>query len=881
VDTLVRFLRKLGILIRREKFNNELEEEMAFHREQTEKEFHTGGMASASAQHAAKRQFGNATRLKEQSHEVVGFRLESVLHDLRFALRQLVKNPGFACTAILILALGIGASVAFFAFVDAALLKPLPYLNPARLVGVYEHTLLCPLCNLSYFDYLDWKKDNKAFASFDVWNSTGFLLKTPAGVQPALGTRVSGGFFHTLGVSPVLGRDFHANEDTPGGPHTVLLSYSTWQKRYSGRQDVIGQTITLNDISYTVIGVLPREFQFALRGGAEFWTTIHDPNSCEKRRGCHNLYGIARLKEGVSVQAALADMTSIANQLALQYPVSNNGQGAAVLSLSEAIVGDIRPILLVLLSGAGLLLLIASINVASLLLVRSESRKREMAVRGALGASPARLIRQFVTEGLVLVMAGSLLGVAAAYVVMQLILKLVPVNMLAGMPYLQGLGLHSHVVIFAGAISLLAAVLFSITPALRLSFSDLREDLAEGGRGTAGTLWRRFGANFVVLELATAVVLLVGAGLLGKSFYRLLHVDLNFQPDHLATLEVAVPRVGYEKDEQIVALGRQISSQISSLPGVKSAGLTSMLPATCHCNTTWFRVLGHPWHGEHNDSPERDVSSDYFTTLQAKLLRGRYFTETDDASKPGIVIINQALAKKYFPDEDPIGKKIGNLELSPKSLTEIVGVVDDIREGALDSEIDPVVYYPFNQSPDNYFNIVVRTSQDEASLLPVLVNTVHKIDSNIGVREEITMTQRIGESQTAYLHRASAWLVGGFAGLALLLSVVGLYGVIAYSVSQRTREIGVRMALGAQRSSVYQLILKEAGWLTVVGVAAGLICSVFATTLMQKLLFGVRSWDVATLASVAALLVISALLASFIPARRAASVNPVEALRAE
>ena len=881
MDTLVRFLRKLGILIRREKFNNELEEEMAFHREQTEKEFHTGGMASASAQHAAKRQFGNATRLKEQSHEVVGFRLESVLHDLRFALRQLVKNPGFACTAILILALGIGASVAFFAFVDAALLKPLPYLNPARLVGVYEHTLLCPRCNLSYFDYLDWKKDNKAFASFDVWNSTGFLLKTPAGVQPALGTRVSGGFFHTLGVSPVLGRDFHANEDTPGGPHTVLLSYSTWQKRYSGRQDVIGQTITLNDISYTVIGVLPREFQFALRGGAEFWTTIHDPNSCEKRRGCHNLYGIARLKEGVSVQAALADMTSIANQLALQYPVSNNGQGAAVLSLSEAIVGDIRPILLVLLSGAGLLLLIASINVASLLLVRSESRKREMAVRGALGASPARLIRQFVTEGLVLVMAGSLLGVAAAYVVMQLILKLVPVNMLAGMPYLQGLGLHSHVVIFAGAISLLAAVLFSITPALRLSFSDLREDLAEGGRGTAGTLWRRFGANFVVLELATAVVLLVGAGLLGKSFYRLLHVDLNFQPDHLATLEVAVPRVGYEKDEQIVALGRQISSQISSLPGVKSAGLTSMLPATCHCNTTWFRVLGHPWHGEHNDSPERDVSSDYFTTLQAKLLRGRYFTETDDASKPGIVIINQALAKKYFPDEDPIGKKIGNLELSPKSLTEIVGVVDDIREGALDSEIDPVVYYPFNQSPDNYFNIVVRTSQDEASLLPVLVNTVHKIDSNIGVREEITMTQRIGESQTAYLHRASAWLVGGFAGLALLLSVVGLYGVIAYSVSQRTREIGVRMALGAQRSSVYQLILKEAGWLIMVGVVAGLTCSVFATTLMQKLLFGVRSSDVATLMAVAALLVISALLASFIPARRAASVNPVEALRAE
>jgi len=881
MQAIMLFLRKLRIFLTRDTFSRELEEEMAFHREQAAQELQSEGVSSTEAHHTARRHFGNDTRLKEQSHEIVGFRIESVWQDFRFALRQLHKNPGFATVAILVLTLGIAASVAIFSFVDAALIKPLPYQNPSRLVGVYETATFCPRCNLSYQDYLDWKKDNKVFSSFDAWGWAGYLWKSPAGVQPIPAARVAGGFFHTLGVSPALGRVFTEADDTPSAPRTVVLTYSAWQKRFGGRKDILGQSLTLDDAAYTVIGVLPPEFHFAPRGGAEFWTTLHDPNSCEKRRSCHNLFGIARLKDGVSIQTALANMKSIAAQLEKQYPGSNLGQGALVMSLSDAIVGDIRPILLVLLSGAGLLLLIACVNVASLLLVRAENRKREMAVRGALGASPGRLVRQFVTEGLVLVAASMVSGLAAAYGAIHLLLKLIPADMLQQMPYLQSLGLNMRVLAFAAVLALFAAAVFSLTPALRLSVSNLREDLAEGGRSAAGTTWKRLGSNLVALELAIAVVLLAGAGLLGKSFYRLLHVTLNFNPDHLATVEINAPDASYGKDPQSIALSKRVLGRIASMPGVISVGHTSMTPVECNCNTTWFRVLGHPYHGEHNDAPEREVSVDYFKTIQARLMRGRFFTDADNASSAQVIIINQTLANQFFPGENPIGKMIGDTDLSRKSMRQIVGVVDDIREGGLDQEIRPAVYYPFDQSPEDDFSIVVRTAQDPKSMLPALVKAIHDIDPNIGVRDEFTMMQQINDSETAYLHRSSAWLVGGFAALALLLSVVGLYGVIAYSVSQRTREIGVRMALGAQRSSVYQLILKEATWLIALGIVAGLAGSLAVTTLMGKLLFGVHSWDVPTLAAVALLLGLSALLASYIPARRAASVNPVEALRAE
>jgi predicted permease len=832
-------------------------------------------------------QYSGLARRQCRSHGGVAQRVEKgeamngFLHDFRYALRQLRKSPGFAFTAILVLGLGICASVAIFGFVDAALIKPLPYPHPNRLVLVTESVPMIPVANLSYPDYLDWKRLNQVFSSMEVCGVESHLVRTPSGTEPVSGLRVSDGFFHALGIAPVLGRDFYSGEDLPSAPKTVILSYGTWQKRFGGKKDVVGDIVSLSGIPYTIVGVLPEDFQFALGGNQEFWTTLHASDSCALRRSCHNLVGIGRLKDGVSVESALANMKAIASQLELQYPKDNRGQGATVLPLSDAIVVDVRPILLALLGGAGLLLVIACVNVSSLLLVRCESRRREIAVRGALGATRARLIRQFITEGIVLVAAGSVLGVVASDATMRILTRLISKDMMDGMPYLSGLGLNSHVLAFAAAISVFAAVLLSLPPVVRLPLTKFREGLSEGGRGYAGTLWRRFGMNLVVVELAIAVVLLVGAGLLGQSLYRLLHVDLGFKSDHLATVQIFLSDASYPKDEQTVAVERQIVSRVASLPGVESAGVSTVLPVSFNGNTDWIRFVGRPYNGEHIEVNEREVSPAFFPTLQAKLLRGRYFREADDASKPPVVMINQTLVRKYFPGEDPIGKRIGDTELTPKSIKEIVGVVDDVKDGSLDSEIWPAVYYSLDQNPFGYFSLVARTSQAEASVLPALVATVHDIDPGIGATNEMTMSAKINDSQSAYLHRSAAWLVGGFAVVALLLGIVGLYGVIAYSVSQRTREIGVRMALGAQRSSVYQLILKEAGWLTAVGIGLGLLSSIAAATLIHSLLFGVRSWDATTLAAVSGLLAMSAMLASYIPARRAARVDPMVALRYE
>jgi macrolide transport system ATP-binding/permease protein len=806
---------------------------------------------------------------------------DNLRRDFRFSLRQLRKNRGFTFTAVFVLALGVCAAVSIFAFVDAALLQPLPYRDPARLVGVFESIAMCPLCNLSYPDYVDWKQRNVVFSSFDVYDGNGFALSTPGGREPVRGARVSDGFFRTLGVAPALGRDFRPDDDLKGAPHTALLSYSAWQHRYGGKRDVLGQAVRLDDAAFVVIGVLPREFHFAPVGQPEFWVAYQAENGCDLRRSCHGLYGVARLKDGVSQAAALANVTAIAKQLEREYPESNRDQGAAVAPLAEGIVGNIRPMLLVLLSGAALLLLIAGVNVAGLLLVRSQSRKREIAVRTALGASSGRLIGQFVTEALVLVAAGTVLGLASAHWTIGLLRSLISENVAARLPFLSGLGLNGHVLAVAGAVAVAAAVLLSVPPAFGVWSAKVSEGLAEASRGSAGTTWRRLGSRLVVLELATAMVLLAGAGLLGKSLYLLLHVAIGLQPDHLVTLDVMTPEAAYSSGAQEIALTREIAGQIEALPGVQSVGFAALgIPLSGNGNTTWFRVLGRPWHGEHNETPERDVSAAYFATLGARLLRGRYFHESEDASKPRVAIVNQAFARAYFPNEDPIGRQITYLSHDPVPI-ELVGVVEDIREGPLDSAIPPVLYMPFNQNTDSYFSLVVRTSRDERSLVKAMRAEIRRINPDIVPIGGGSMTEQIDNSASAYLHRTLAWLVGGFAALALLLGVVGLYGVIAYSVSQRAREIGIRMALGAQQGSVYRLILKEAGWLIAAGIGMGLGGAVAAASMMRGLLFGVRSWDAETLAPVAVVLGVAALAASFIPARRAASVNPVDALRAE
>ena len=881
MKSLRAWIARLAAVFSREQREHELADEMQSLLQLHIDENLRSGMSAEQARRDALARLDHIEPVKDAYREHDrSLYLESFLQDLQFSLRQLIKYPGFSITAIFVLALGIASSVAIFSFVDAALIKPLPYPDPESLVHVTESIPLFPRANLSYLDYLDWKRMNKVFTSLEIYGNRGFMLSTPRGGELVSGGRVSDGFFRTLGVSPALGRDFYSGEDLASAPNTVILTYATWQTRYGGRPDILGQSINLSGTPYEIVGVLPAAFQFAPRGKIEFWTTLHPGNGCEARRSCHNFEGIARLKPGVTVQAAFADTKLVAQQLEAQYPDSNRGQGASVAPLAEVIVGDIRPILLVLLSGAGLLLLIACVNVASLLLVRSESRKREITIRGALGASPTRLIRQFITEALVLSAVAAFVGLAFAHVAMKLLIGLISADMMAGMPFLRGLGLNLHTLIFAASISVLAAVLFSITPLVRLPFGHMREGLADGARGS-GSQWRRFGGRLVIVELATAMILLVAAGLLGKSFYRLLRVDLGFEPQNLATLQLMAPAAVFKGDEQLIALNRQVVDRLLAVPGVQSVALTSVLPITSNGNTTWIRFLGRPYNGEHNEVMERDVSAGYFTTIRTRLLRGRFFTDAEDISKPRVVIINESLARKYFPGEDPIGKTIGDTDLSQKSLKEIVGVVENIREGPLDKETPAGIYVPLNQETSSFIDVVARASGEDGAVLPSLIAAVHEISPNIATNNETTMPRRILNSQAAYLHRSSAWLVGGFALLAFMLGVVGLYGVIAYSVSQRTREIGVRVALGAQRLAVYKLILTDAGWLTGLGILAGLLGSIAAATFLRRVLFGISSWDFATMGAVSVLLAIAAICASYIPARRTASIDPIEALRAE
>ncbi len=870
------FVRKFSLLFRRNRFRTELDEEMAFHRAQAERELVASGVTPEKARSEAAHHFGNTTQILEQSHGFIAFRLETVVQDLRFTFRQLRKNPGFAVTAILIIALGIASSVSIFAFVDAALIQPLPYQDPARLVQLFESIPLGPRFHLSYPDYIDWKRDNKVFQSLNVFEPFGFMMKTPDGLRQTDGARVSDGFFRTLGVKPILGRDFHYGEDRPEAPRTTLLTYGAWQKRYGGSPNVLGQTVVLDGDPYLIIGVLPRDFSFAPAEPADFWAILK-PSSC---RGCHGLFGVARLKDGVTFSAAFADIKAVAQQLERQYPDSNREQWAFMLPLTDVIVGDIRPVLLTVLSGAGLLLLIACVNVASLLLVRTESRRREMAVRGALGASPRRLVRQFITEGMLLASIGCVLGIACAEKSMRLLATLVPKDMMAAMPFLHNLGLNARVLAFAILLAVFAGALFAFTPILRMRFNEIREGLSEGGRGAAGIVWRHFGSKLVVIELATAMVLLTSAGLLGKSFYRLLHVDIGLQPDHIATVHINAQPEKYNKDEKQAALAREIVSSLANLPGVNSAAVTTKLPIEDADGTTGFRVVGRPYHGEHNEVPIRFVSTGYMTTLRTTLVSGRYFAEADNVSGAKVVIVNQAMAKQYFPGENPVGKQItfGGPK-DPAML--IVGLINDIQEGQLDAAPRGAMYLPFVQNPSSSFVVLVRTAQDERAMLPSVEAALQSIDSGMAIYDPMTMDEKIHDAPSTYLHRSSAWIVGGFALMALLLGVVGLYGVIAYSVSQRTREIGVRMAMGAERRAVYRMVLSEAGQLIAIGVGLGIVVSVPAGLLMRNLLFGVRAWDVPTLSAVAAVLAIAALLASFLPARRAASVSPAEALRAE
>jgi macrolide transport system ATP-binding/permease protein len=804
--------------------------------------------------------------------------LENLLRDVRFSVRQLAKNRGFSFTAIIVFALGIAVSTAIFAFVDAALIKPLPYRESSRLVGVYESIPVGDRYHISDGDYHDFKELTRSFASIDIYERSNFALKNAAGTQQEPGARVSDGFFRTLGVVPMLGRDFSAGEDKSSAEDTVLLSYSMWQKRFGSDHGVVGQTTTLDGRPYLVIGVLPATFHFSPVEPAGFWATTHGDCTGIYSRSCHRYYGVGRLQDGVSVDAAKADLSQLLKQIERRFPKENRDRGAVVFPLSRVILGDVRPILIALLGGAALLLLIGVLNVSSLVLIRAESRRREIAVRGALGATRLRLVRQFTAEGLVLAVAGCGLGLFLGFEAIHILTRLLPSSAAESMPYFLQVRLTPHVLLFATAMAMLGWGLFAASPSFQLLASDLQAGITDGGRGAAGRSWRRMGRGLVVVELAVAMVLLVSAGLLGQSFYRLLHVDIGIAPDHLATLHVVKP--GETKDENLVLLEKQIRDRMKQLPGVTSVGISQQLVVGDGDQIAHFHVFGRTYLGEEDEANERVASVGFFETLKASLTRGRYFSEIDDSSRPHVAIINQTMAWQAFGGDDPIGKRVVN-QYDTDNPLEVVGVIRDIREGPLNANARAAVYTPFQQKAISDFYVTVRTVQPEETVLHSMTAAVRQLDTDLIAEGEETMSDRIGDSQAAYLHRSAASLVAAFAGLALLLGTVGLYGVISYSVGQRTREIGIRMALGAQRGSIYSLVMGEATWLAAVGVVMGTCCSLAASLLLRSMLFGVTPWDLRTIASVALVLAAAGLLASYVPSRRAASINPTEALRAE
>jgi macrolide transport system ATP-binding/permease protein len=885
----------LRLLLHRRELDRELDDEIGYHLDAKTEDYIAKGMTPEEARRAARLELGGLEQVKERVRSVrTGAWVETLSQDIRFGFRMLRKSPAFTLVAILTLALGIASTVAIFGFVDSALICPLPYHNSSRLVTVGETDLRGDgkLGGYSYLNYLDVARANRSFAASAAYHGPAtFALTDVTGVHLVPAAVVTPNFFRTLGVTPILGNDFNPvplSEDLQTIPATVILSYAAWQNWFAGRADVLGKTVTfgVKRELYTVIGVLPRSFEFAPAGTADFWTTLrpYALSACYKSRGCEALGVVARLKDGVTLAQALADVQAIAARESQLHPDPDKYRGASILPLGKYIFGDIEPILLALLGAAALLLLIAYVNLAALLLVRSQNRRHEFSVRRILGAGRARLTQQFVIEGFVVVALGTALGLAVAILARGLLLKLIPADMLDSMPYLRT-GWHWHVAAFAAVLVLIALILFALTLALQLPLAGLRAGLASGATASTGTAWRSLGAKLVVVELATTMVLLAGAGLLGKSLYKLLHVDVGFVPSHLATVWMTARDLNYLQADQDLALQREVVTRLQNLPGVRGVGVANDLPLGGDGGTQ-IGFVGRPALGFNNEVGHVQVGVGYLVALKARLLAGRYFNENDNTQAPLVAIINQTLARLYFANENPIGKQIFyhahdiSLEASQPPI-QIVGVIADIKQNSLEESGRADLYTPFAQSPDSGFAVAVRTSQDAASVLPLVVSTLQKIDSTVVVVDAHTMPEIIEHSWAAYMHRASAWLAGGFAALALLLSAVGLYGVIAYSVSRRTREIGVRMALGAQRKDVLRLVLGEGAYLALMGLSIGTIASLLAARWMSGLLFGVEPADPLTFVTVAVVLSLVALAACYIPAVRAMRVDPMIALRYE
>jgi len=807
--------------------------------------------------------------------------MNTLFKDLQYAIRTLLKRPGFTAAAIMTLALGIGGSTAIFTVVDAALLRGLPYASPDHLYHLWESRPQQEFAQreFSYPDYQDYQQ-NQVLEGLAAYSGGGGIMTGRGEPERVFAPSASANFFSVLGVEPVIGRTFQPGEDKPGAPRVVVLTYGMWQRRFGGDKGIIGESLTINGDPYTVIGVLPASFQFALRA-ADLWRPYQPTQNQLTARFMHGTNLIGRLKPGVSAGQAQSELSVIASRIEREHYDSHAGTGLKFIPLQEQVVGQVKPILLVLLAAVGFVLLIACANVASLLLTRSLARQKEVAIRAALGASRWRVIRQLLTESLLLSLVGGAAGLLIAYWGVSGLVAVLPDNQLNSLPFLKTLHIDSSILGFSLGLSLLTGMIFGLAPALQSSRPDLNEVLKEGGRNTTGGAGHRLRSALVVTEIALAVVLLVGAGLMMKSLLRLLDANVGFNPQNLLTMTVVLPAGKYSDASRQIDFFDQLKEHVQSLPGVIGAGMVNILPLQGG-NTTRFNVEGDPIPppGQETEANFRIVNESYFQTLGVPLVAGRMFDDRDKPDAPAVVIMGKSSADRIFAGRNPIGRRlVYSSGQTPPVL--IVGVVGDVKIGGLDEALRPVLYYPFRQAAGAGTNLVVRTNGDPTALAATIRNEIRTLEPEVAIFNVNGMEQLIANSPAAFMRRFPALLIGIFAGVALLLASVGIYGVVSYSVSQQTHYIGVRMALGAQASDILKMVLKQGLILALAGMAFGVVAALALMRLLRSLLFEVKTTDAGTFALVLGTLFVVALFACYIPARRATKVDPLVALRYE
>lgn len=877
---------RLRGLLRKSNVEREMEDELRFHLRMRAEANVRQGMTREEAEHAALRSFGNWSRISEACRDIKGGgSVEIFFKDVKFGARMLRKNPGFTVVAVLTLALGIGANTAIFSVVNAVLLRPLQYPNAERIVAIQELNEKGSRVQVTAANFLDWRAQSNSFEQLAAILTRTANLAAGEGAERVDLAMTSVNFFQVFGVQPHLGRFFLPEEEVAGHNAVVVLSYGFWQRQFGGDPSLVGKSVMLDGQSYTVVGIAPAGFQYPDR--TEMWIppyqnvpTLSPQMDIQRARGFGFLSAVGLLKPGVSVEQAHEEMTAITARLRQQYPETNNKRFDRVVSLQTHLVGESSMALLLLLGAVALLLLIACANVANLLLARAASRQKEIAVRLALGATRLRLIRQLLIESALLGLMGGTVGLLLGWWGVDMMRRLLPVDF----PRAQSIGVDLRVLGFTLLVSLATGIVFGLVPALQSTNPDINESLKENARSSAGGTRRSLiRSMLIVSEVALSLVLLIGAGLLFRSFMRLQAVELGFRPQRVLTFRVAPSGANFTQDAQYSNFYSQVAERIKALPGVDAVGVINTLPLM-KGPTASFRIEGRPiltrdkWPGVNY----RSVSPDYFRAVNVPLLKGRAIDTHDNDSSPLVVLVNQSLVRRDFEGEDPIGKRInlgGTGSDGQPIWFEIVGVVADVRSLELNTEPTPEIYTSYLQDPFANMSYVVRSQAEPGSLLPSVREAVRQVDKAQPVAEVREMEQIVSEA--AAQPRFNSLLLGIFASMALLLAAAGIYGVMSYAVTQRTHEIGVRVALGAQTRDVLRLIVGQCLRLTLAGLALGIVCAFAMTRIMATLLYGVKPTDPWTYIGGALLFILVALLACYVPARRATKIDPLVALRYE